>query len=63
MHDFTQDTDEMLVDYWNDRDGAVSWLVALEGELNCRRYQTRDSNGQPRFLAPVVAEDSQPREP
>lgn len=42
-----------LVGYWNENDGSVSWLVALEDELRRRGISPREPiSGKPRALNP-----------
>lgn len=45
QRDFTRDSDETLIRYWNDRDGGLSWMLAIEDELTHRGYKTRDAEG------------------
>lgn len=68
MNDFTNKTDAQLVAFWNDGDGALSWVAALEAELQSRGYITRSSDsgdGLPRVggerLLLTVKQRSSPR--
>lgn len=43
-------SDATVIGYWNDRDGSISFMIAVEDELRARGYSTRDENSAPRTI-------------
>ena len=43
--DFGRDPHELLVRFWNEDDGGISWIFELEAELRRYGYTTRKKDG------------------
>lgn len=43
-------SDATIIGFWNDRDGSLTWMIALEEELRHRGYTTRDDKGMKRRI-------------
>ena len=40
--EFRDRSDATIITYWNQHDGSLSFLIAVEEELRARGYQTRE---------------------
>lgn len=49
-HTLTRHPDAVLIAYWNEQDGAASWLMTVESILNNRGYVTRNAEGHKRQI-------------
>lgn len=50
---FKDHADATLIRYWNEGDGSISWLTALELELVRRGYSLRKRDGTRRMNIPI----------
>lgn len=49
-YDFSSRSTGTLIEYWNDGEGSISWLTAVEEELIRRGFKPRDENGTRRQI-------------
>ena len=49
-YDFSNRSDGCLIEWWNEREGTITWLTAIETELERRGYQPRDEAGTRRTI-------------